>query len=366
MRTPKQGDGFEHQFDDAVEAMHSRRSDSPSEDVWPKVLNRASQHTLRKPHRPHKHVRSAAPIPERGRHQGPAPTGKNGTSQRRRGLSTWLSGALVFMLVVGGLAAINSYRFRDETPLDIAWAPAPSSPDLSTPATSTPYPPLAGISTPGPEYACHAEPLTTDQVMDIVMNPQREYERRSGGGASQFAAELDEREYMGHLTFTYNGALNLQTTDDPAIVDPVIQTSNMFWNCLLSGTALQVWALMDPYTVQQDILVNFPVLRDEESLREFVTEAGPRPYGYNRATSFPAPIGIDPVTVSYVADTGYGSIKAEYLPGDLGGMHATVLMIPNPDSGRSPLEFITLYMRQAPDGSWWVVSVDFDHGRSRG
>jgi len=129
---------------------------------------------------------------------------------------------------------------------------------------------------------CEAEPLTADEVFEIVMNPLN--------GFAQRGIQLEEGTPEPLLEVPWQGSqqrpsafpdpkpLHRASEGEAAAVDAFVTE---YYECLKSGTSFQVWGLMTPYDVQSKVLSNFPVLRSEEQIRNYIEEFGPQE---NRAT----------------------------------------------------------------------------------
>src|SRR5699024_10166049 len=103
-----------------------------------------------------------------------------------------------------------------------------------------------------------------DQVFEIVMNPTRERIRR---GSDVNDPRIDK--YHEDSSWLFNQFLDRQSNttyvpvEDQGMRQSLIEASNQFWNCMMTGTSFQMWALMDPANVQREILMLYPVIRDE-------------------------------------------------------------------------------------------------------
>lgn len=132
---------------------------------------------------------------------------------------------------------------------------------------------------------CQAEPLTEDEVFDIVMNPLNGFAQRGIGLASAGTPEpLMEARWNGSgqrpsdspdPDYAERNTLHQATEYEGASVNAFVTE---YYECLQSGTNFQVWGLIMPYAVQDRILLNFPVLRSEEQIREHISVVGPQAY----------------------------------------------------------------------------------------
>ncbi|MCO5216710.1 MAG: hypothetical protein M9950_11245, partial [Thermomicrobiales bacterium] len=204
--------------------------------------------------------------------------------------------------------------------------------------------------------------------LDMVINPNRELQRR---GAEYSSAELEKPAEVANETNTWNYVFDAKdlfgSSNDATQLESISNSANQFWNCLMTGTAYQVWALMYPSTVQHEILKYFPVFRDEAGLRRHIEKWGPQAYNARHYLSFPNLGGQDPVRASMHVDESPGSTTVSYTASPYDPESAIVLMIPHPDSNSSPLNYRELLLRQASDGTWWVVAINYpDNLRGKG
>lgn len=269
-------DAFEIQFEDAVRKAHKRkeRGDEPSARVWSSIrsqLGNPSQAEAADPRaigRDHGVVRAtnvrntsmdATLMPRR--------FGEMEKPTRRFGWMTLLAAGLV------GLMIVTSFWMNGSTPPpddrdDIAWAPGIGTPQSSPVASN----------------ACTVEPLTTDEVMDMVLNPNRGYTRLGMARIPQ-SDSLWEPEEGYLLDQMPSEPQSREEAENPLFQPATGETAseletigNQYWTCLQEGTALQAWAILDPVLVQQTILLNFPVIRTESNLRAYIQNEGTRPF----------------------------------------------------------------------------------------
>lgn len=271
-------------------------------------------------------------------------------SANKKSWKSWVSVAAAIAITMA--LAFNAIGFlgngRPDDNGHLALAPRFGTPgDASTPPPAVP--------TPGPEYACTAPALTEEEVMAIVMNPQNGLERLGmempqSDGLSEWTN--DSISYEAH-NFPVGGSPSREENEE------ISAAADMFWNCLMTGTAFQVWGLMDPSIVQSEVLINFPVLRTEEQLRNHVHTFGPMRYSAGLGQRFPDLGGIDPVQASArtsgdPADTrmiGSVTYPDTYT--------ARIAMFPHPDSGSARSNFLYLYLTRYPNGQWIVTGIDF-------
>lgn len=357
---------FEDAIDSAIQDMHQRtpRGNGPSARAWKQVKEAAGVESTEtteaqasgRPRRATRESRQRARLAGSGN----GTSGRYARSRSYLNWATWLAAALIVALI-----ATNFYFLMPEdgdqgTGQHIALAPG--TPDLSvfpqlqvaTPMAS----PGAYIPTYGPEHACHAEPLTEDQVFDIVMNPMREHVRRGANDKGPHLAKPYESDmYILNQVAHYPSNSTYEVTEDPELHQSLKGVANQFWNCLMTGTAFQVWALMDPTNVQREILQLYPVLRDEATLRQHIKEWGPRQYTDAIVQTFPDLGNIDPFEAAMYADNSWGSVLFKGDPYSEGQYAwARVRMAPNEGSTRWG-GTIQLDMVRAPDGTLWVARI---------
>ena len=260
-------------------------------------------------------------------------------SRANRGLFTWVAIALV-----GVLMASSVYWYGQTPPGDdggqLAWAPGMGTPE----------------STPFAGYACDVEPLTTDEVMDIVRNPQNTYIKRG--------FDLDRVDDMptyqeARIDWSQRAATpSMHATGDPALVGPLTELGNSFWGCLITGTSAQVWAMMDPSLLQWTILQNFDVVRTEDDISQFVEEWSSQPYSILPGGMYPQFLNPDAREFAYIVDEELGGIKVSTArgPHEMEVRAGVLRLIPAPESQSSG--FYEIYITENPDGSWFITWVE--------
>ena len=351
---------FEQSLDDAVQNMHRDlpRGNQPSSRVWSQIAAEAGISEEDGPD-----TRNA----NRSIGKTQAATRRRAMGSGRRsylGWSTWLAAALVVVLIGAGVRFLvpeNNPNTREHS-----IALAPGTPDMSMFSSievATPFAsPNAYVPEYGPEYACHAEPLTADQIFDIVINPSRERVRR---GSEQMGSTDEPREGLDWISYPRLEPGWLVPVDTPESRQELIDTSNQFWNCLMTGSSFQVWGLMAPENVQMEILSVYPVLRDETVLRQHIEEWGPRPYRDALHQTFPDLGNADPLIVAMMAGESERSVQisAEMSwAGMVEHNRAQVTMIPPPEAGESSRWadlIIQIEFTRAADGTWWANRVVF-------
>lgn len=376
MSSPHTDDAFAFQFDDAVDAMHhhTQRGSRPSAGLWGDIRSQMHTNTSepiiapnardewRSSHRTH--AQAINPQPRRG----PAWPRSTSLAQRRR-VTTWITIGLVVGLIVSGLY-LNLYLPTENNNQQLAWAPGTVTTNPADEiAIASPFASPSAIEY-GPEYACNVEPLTADIVLDMVINPDRELVRRGLTTTDSYLSKPHEsvRE-AGGWNYVFTARDLFGTPQDAELTKIINNAANQFWNCLMTGTSYQVWATMDPSTVQYEILGYFPVFRDEAGLRAYIEKWGPEPYNARGPLAFPDLGNVDPIGASMYADESFGATTVSHVVGSSpdNTMSAIVIMMPHPDSGRSPLNYRELLLSRAPDGTWWVVAINFpDTLRGRG
>lgn len=367
-------DAFEIRFESAVTDMHQRtpRGNQPPASVW-EAIHAGVRETRADAADPRAPGPDPAPVSRKTRRMRKEssmdmtlnPGMAAPQPQAGRGLFTWAAVALVGMLVISSLLWYGQIPPGNDGN-ELAWAPTTGTPEsfigVASPAASP------QVYEYGPEYACNVAPLTSEQVFDIVMNPVREYERRMGEDRSDTGERLEEAR-INQFTHYEQGRMNREQyipaegNDSYAEIE---QAANTFWNCLMTGTAFQMWSLMNPYAVQLEILMQYPVLRDEETLRTHIEEWGPRRYSANLYHAFPDLGNVDPLLATRMVTDSWDSIMitTDRQTGQV--TSAIVVMQPHPDSGQNRLEDVEISLIPTPDGQWWVGSLNYPHLIGRG
>lgn len=270
-------DAFANEFDDAVNQLHQDRHDHPSGEAWDRVRNQAMRADAADP-------RAICP----GLPAGPgrlyertqdmdatlrAPLTSGSTVHTRTSWTQWLTIAASAVIVIGLVLTMFALQNSgDGDNKQLAWAPVSGTPEGTPGAPAVEY---------GPEYTCEAEPLTPDQVFDIVMNPARGYAHYEG------KEDPTAQESLWESTYNWTREPDLtgfsRYSENSVSLEQATFAANEFIDCLNEGTALQVWALLDPAIVQIDILSRFPVIRSESDIREFVETFGGEKYNSDGA-----------------------------------------------------------------------------------
>lgn len=215
--------------------------------------------------------------------------------------------------------------------------------------------------------ACTAEPLTADQVLNIVRNPvtgadwlHRDSDSEEIQSEDLRYAELERAVYPHELI---DQMMDIPTNIDDFPVEEAKAATQQFWDCMLYGTSYQVWGLMDPSFVQMEILAFHPVFRTEEDVMATITKIGPNPYFANGNSVFTA-LGAKDVN----------RLRLQTQPGDEGiwtmstdayfkDKIAIVALVPvNTDEALDPRPRHFL-MQKFENGQWIVMGVDWQMNR---
>lgn len=137
---------------------------------------------------------------------------------------------------------------------------------------------FALFSQTGDSATCDVEPMTVDEVMEIVQNPYRyslESNEAPEGVLSQ-AMELADKEYAEAWSFRIDSDLlnsrsqgQYKTEGD---FQEAVSRMNEWLGCLQMGTIGHVFRFTDPFEIQRIVLSNHPVIRDMEAIRSGVME----------------------------------------------------------------------------------------------
>ena len=366
-------DAFELTFENAVSEAHTRaeRGNEPSGKTWGTIRRELSANQMRaetadpRALGPDLAVEHSTTERTHSMDAAYAPQFLPGSSANRQrfGWMALMAAGLVGLMIITNLW-INGGSPGDDRN-DLAWAPGMGTPESSDSTTPIASPPVYIY---GPEFACNVEPLTEQQVFDIVMNPEREYLRRSGDQRTKSSDRLDEGQTLWFKSYE-QGPMNRDQyvyPDDDKKYAEIENAANTFWNCMMTGSALQMWSLMDPYVVQREILIQYPVLRDEATIRKHIQEWGPRRYSAQLFVSFEDLGNQDPLTAQrFVTD----SADAIMITSDRESKEVTsaiVVMQPHPDSRLDRRFDVEMYMRPTPDGGWWVVSLNYPYAFGMG
>lgn len=270
--TTSHQDDFEQMFTDAVDRTHQMSTDgaAPSDRVWKSIQSQLPPPTQR--------AETADP-----REVGPDPTPVSRRTQRKRkeaGVDvaldaqvatsygrfgrrsfTWATVTLVATIVVTSLLW-HGRTPPGENDNDLAWAPIPAM------VQSTPTSKVA-------ESSCSVEPLTTDQVLETVLNPNKGYRRLGSTQAPNSDSLWEPVPILGPEYWVESELLTVADKDRASILRDM---GVNYISCLQNGTAYQVWGILDPIVVQQLIIQEFPVIRTEEDIRAHIESVGPQPF----------------------------------------------------------------------------------------
>lgn len=349
-------------IDEAVHDMHAgmARGSRPSSHVWDTIALHAGIDALAA-ERDHPGGSHTGTESEHGQ-----PSGTSTRTLQRPsshvGWSTWLVAAMVVVLAGASMNSVVRDRQKTDHLPTISIALAPGTPAASSIVPAAAASPVGSpgwdpyIPVHGPEFACTVEPLTADEVFQIVLNPGNGWSQKEPGSTLTDTGLYEERDYLMFSEYQRKASESYVASVDAAIVDPITETANMFWNCLMTGSALQVWGMMEPRVVQQEILMQHPVLRDEASLRTHIEEWGPRKYSASIYHAFPDLGNIEPYRASMHVKESVGAVRIGYSEND--PWKAIVLMASHPQSdGYVELH---LLLTIAPDGTWWVSGAFYD------
>lgn len=327
-------DAFAQWFDDATNKAHRQeyRSDRPSAKTWQDVDTRLSGFTR---DQPDQDWREASDRQEH-REGNTAPT----RERTHRGIPAWTAAGLVILLVISGLY-LNTIGGDDGGNQNLAWAPATVA---STPTVTG-------------DYACNVQPLTTDETLATVKNPLRAYERFGDHYPNDDPNEMVEIPVLGSSNWMPSS--DLLPANDPGIEGELSAFGEQFWGCIQSGTAAQVWAMMDPVTLQSMILTSFPVIRTEEMLRTYIDLWGPKTYinyriGQDRGSVLPI---IYPERTIAIPDSDDYPILVS-APNEAADMTSRYAIIPLVTTKEYDIvEYYDLCVTQQTDGRWTVVRM---------
>lgn len=345
MTSNHENDAFELRFEDAVRNMHKHSvpGEEPDPVLW-KIIRSQMGTTSRAETAD---LRAIGPdlvvghsTTERKQRMDatlvPISGGYTRQHPRRIGWMAMLAAGLVGIMIITSVW-LNGDNVPRDNGNNLAWAPV-----LGTPA-----------STPASENSCAVEPLTEEEAVQIILNPMNETVR------------LQEDEAPSAPNYMEWGVPDLwvwQSDSLPLAEEEIrveaITVANTFWECLATGTTLQVWALMAPETVQYEVILKFPVIRSEQDIRDYVAEFGHTQYRYTEGQ-----FGFGPSAWNNPQDgmRAASELETDILvsaPDQYGEYRlATVPMYPVEDSMLAPEVSINLYLKKYPEGEWRVVAA---------
>lgn len=136
-----------------------------------------------------------------------------------------------------------------------------------------------GASPDAGTTGCTVEPLTTDQVIAYVENPYS----FMPGDAFGTPAPGEERNSIAEGLEEVGPMSGLVDSRATGIVptegdfQDAYEIADQYFACLAEGTNAQVWALTDPGVIQQMVLNQLPVYRNQDDVRELVTSIRDEP-----------------------------------------------------------------------------------------
>lgn len=349
---------FEDSLDNAVREMHQQmpRGNRPSSRAWKLLAEQASiEESVRDGSRPV--LSTVRKRTSSGDHEPQVSGGLN----RHLGWSTWLAAALMVILIGASVNFLMPVRNDGGNIAEHSIALAPGTPDLSALQPGEVASPSASpdmyIPVHGPEFACGVEPLTEEEVYQIVLNPGNRWTALAPEVSHNSGGLYENSDHWMQVDWERDASKSFAASDESAVTDPIIETANTFWKCLMTGSALQVWALMNPYAVQFEILKQYPVFRDEATIRKHIEKWGPMRYSASIFHVFPDLGNVPPYQASMHVSEEYGSVRIGYSQGD--PWKSVVIMESHPDyDGYNQRH---LLLTRAPDGTWWVYMIFWEY-----
>ncbi|MCA9832681.1 MAG: hypothetical protein KC435_01930 [Thermomicrobiales bacterium] len=267
-------------------------------------------------------------------------------AQASRWWAVAVTGLAIALVIVSFRMTIHPSGPLVKDDNNIAYAPLVSTPMATAIANS-----------------CTAEPLTADEVMNMVKGPERGYARLShepdtGEPEATYSDEpwtFSEQPRSSAIS-AIDLSMMVSATETDTPISETKEAADQFWNCLLYGTSYQVWGLMAPELVQGELLAYYPVFRTEADVLKVITELGPQPYSKNRNASF-----------TTLEDVGSPPVELRSLSGDSGvwvfpefeGQLAVVEMNTVDQGGASNIKPRYLLIQKFPNGQWIVIGVDW-------
>lgn len=281
---------------------------NPPDSIWENIMNAgvaapsASPHPIEAWQGPKKSSDSSA----RPNSNVPAERRTRPGSGAVRRASGWLNAVAAAVLLLGLFAG---WYFSAIGPGgsggsgdDGYLAALPAMQDGSPVATPT------TIALLGPED-CTVEPLTVDEVMAIVENPNTRIDEL-GLPALPSGTHINSLEYLPRQT-----TLDLPTNAQFPLLKAAADT---YLTCLQHGTMFQLWAVMYPEAIQQAILERFPGAHDKAAVRSFIELIGPKaPLRTTLINGTPKPgytaTSSDSITSARVSEPLPGGITIGYM-----------------------------------------------------
>lgn len=221
-------DRLRDRFDDAHASTPG--AGSPPPDLWTRVL---SDHTTGR-----SRTVNATMSPEIAEIR-PAPRSRRtirqeGRSRRFPGFGYSAAAILLVLALFGGMFVANQ-RGPDDRFGDLRYAAQPVSPEATAKAAQQ----------------CDVEPLSEDQVIEMVQDPESWVRNESNGEVSKSPWPVDVNGTVGTMIFAQPGIGRAPNDQELQEMQEVVDTYLACWS---SGSMPQIWALMDPHRIRDQVV----------------------------------------------------------------------------------------------------------------
>lgn len=193
---------------------------------------------------------------------GPAPFSQPVAPAKSRGVGHYANLAATIAIVIGvALAGWFATMQLNQPQGDFRFAMLPGTPEV----TST---------------TCDVEPMTLDEVMEIVENPYKYAEAETYGSPnSSYAPWYHDYEVVQPMV-SESLHPNYGTVPTETAMEQALPVLDQYLACMETGTIAQALRFVDPFSIQAHVTDEFPFYRSEVEVRAYVSEwieSGPWP-----------------------------------------------------------------------------------------
>lgn len=134
------------------------------------------------------------------------------------------------------------------------------------------------------DAGCDVDPLTTDEIVAYVENPNSYLPQGVFGTPAPNepgeVKDITEGLYESPITWD-DLTLERGVVAEQGAFSEALTVADQYYACMTSGTQAQIWALLSPYMVQDEVLSRFPVYRDREEIRSYIESVRDERYADN-------------------------------------------------------------------------------------
>ena len=225
---------------------------------------------------------------------------------------------------------------------------------------------------------CDVEPMTVDEVMEIVENPyhymdESEFPNPIGSTTHETPWEDEYQEVQPRLPVSLNVGLDTEPTT--TAFDQASEVIAEYVACLQTdGSVAMMLRFADPFSIQHHIRMEFPFYRTEDQVRPYVSEwiASGTIYhelSYERQgeTLTYIPANDKEMAGTQIHDFGLGFDQVIYVGSEIydengefiGNFHPTLYMTYDVDEEYLDHGVVFTLLHSRYTGEWYVVTEDW-------